>query len=289
MKQSQLPSNAGIGLKAEHYQDILSTKPDIGWVEIHAENYMAEGGPSHYYLTEIAQLYPLSVHGVGLSIGGAKPLDKDHLNRLKILIDRYQPASFSEHLAWSTHETHFYNDLLPVPYNEESLSLICDHIDEVQNKLNMQMLLENPSSYLQFETSIFSETDFLSQIAAKTGCGLLLDVNNVFISATNLGFTPKAYIDSFPLDHVKEVHLGGHAEDKDTNNNIVLIDAHDRAVADPVWELYQYTLSKTGALPSLIEWDNDVPTWDILHQEAKISNQYLNQLNSAPHAKILAS
>ena len=289
MKQSQLPSNAGIGLKAEHYEDILTTKPDIGWVEIHAENYMAEGGPSHYYLTEIAKLYPLSVHGVGLSIGGAKPLDKDHLNRLKILIDRYQPASFSEHLAWSTHETHFYNDLLPVPYNEESLSLICEHIDEVQNKLNMQMLLENPSSYLQFETSIFSETDFLSQIVEKTGCGLLLDVNNVFISATNLGFTPKTYIDSFPLDHVKEIHLGGHAEDTDSNDNILLIDAHDRAVADPVWELYHYTLLKTGALPSLIEWDNDVPTWDVLHQEAKISNQYLNELNSVHHAKILAS
>lgn len=266
---SSIPPRAGVGLKPEHYRDILEGEPDIGWFEIHAENYMGEGGPPHAYLTAVRERYPLSLHGVGLSIGGSGPLDRDHLARLRALIGRYQPSLFSEHLAWSTHDTVYLNDLLPLPYTEETLATVCDHIDEVQETLGRQMLLENPSTYVAFAESSMSEVEFLREIVRRTGCGLLFDVNNVFVQATNHGFDAASYVDSFPVEHVGEIHLGGHAEDADDDGSALLIDDHGREVADPVWALYTRALSRAGAKPTLIEWDNDVPSWDVLFAEAR--------------------
>jgi len=277
---SPIPPRAGVGLKPEHYRDIIDGAPDIGWFEIHAENYMGEGGPPHAYLTAVRERYPLSLHGVGLSIGGAGPLDKDHLGRLRALIDRYQPALFSEHLAWSSHDTVYLNDLLPLPYTENTLELVCAHIDEVQEALQRQMLLENPSTYVAFAETSMSEIEFLRQIVRRTGCGLLLDVNNVFVQATNHGFDASTYLDSFPAEHVGEIHLGGHAEDEDDNGSALLIDDHGREVADPVWALYAQALARTGPTPTLIEWDNDVPAWPALFAEARRADAVIAERRS---------
>ncbi len=268
-EDGSIPARAGVGLKADHYRDILDQSPDIGWFEVHPENYMGAGGPPHRYLAEIRSRYPLSLHGVGLSIGADRPLDEDHIARLKHLVDRYQPGLVSEHLAWSTHETSFLNDLLPVPYTEEALARVSGHVAQLQDALGRQILIENPSTYVVFESSTMSETDFLGGIVERSGCGLLLDVNNVFVSATNHGFSPEFYIDTFPVEHVGEIHLGGHAEDEDEAGYPLLIDAHDRPVIDPVWELYRRAIGRCGPLPTLIEWDNDVPAWPELYAEAK--------------------
>ncbi|MEO1199673.1 MAG: DUF692 domain-containing protein [Pseudomonadota bacterium] len=263
-----LPNRAGVGLKAQHVPAVLETEPDLGFFEIHAENYMGDGGAPHAQLRAIRERYDLSLHGVALSIGGADPLDKDHLARLKSLIERYKPASFSEHLAWSSHDEAYYNDLLPVPYNGKTLDRVCDHIDEVQATLGVRMLLENPSTYVAFDTSTMNEIDFLKEIVRRTGCGLLLDVNNVHVSATNHGYDADAYLRQFPLAAVGEIHLGGHAEDQDDHGARLLIDAHDREIADPVWMLYETLLSLTGPVATLVEWDNDVPDWPVLFAEA---------------------
>ena len=262
-----LPATPGVGYKPQHYRDITTEPGPLGWLEIHAENYMGAGGRPLAQLRHLADRFPISVHGVGLSIGGEGRLDREHLARLKHLCDWLNPASFSEHLAWSTHDSAFLNDLLPLPYTETTLTRVADHIDELQEALGRRMLLENPSSYLAFAESTLSETEFLAQIARRTGCGLLLDVNNVFVSATNLGFTPQDYIDAFPLDHVGEMHLGGHDEDEDEHGAPLLIDSHGREVADPVWALLGYTLARSGPKPLLIEWDTDVPDWPVLAAE----------------------
>jgi len=275
-----IPPRAGVGLKPEHYRDILDGSPDIGWFEIHAENYMGEGGPPHAYLTAIRERYKLSLHGVGLSIGGSGPLDMEHLAGLKILVDRYQPALFSEHLAWSSHDTVYLNDLLPLPYTEATLATVCAHIDEVQATLQRQMLLENPSTYVAFAESSMSEIEFLNEVARRTGCGLLLDVNNVFVQAANHGFAAATYLDSFPAEHVGEIHLGGHAEDTDDDGSALLIDDHGHKVADPVWALYARALSRTGPKPTLIEWDNDVPSWAVLLAEAKRADTVIAERRS---------
>ena len=229
-----IPPRAGVGLKPQHYREILETRPGIGWFEIHAENYMGEGGPPHRYMEAVRALYPISLHGVGLSIGGAGPLDQDHLKRLKHLAQRYEPALFSEHLAWSSHDSVYLNDLLPLPYNEETLARVCEHVDEVQETLQRKMLLENPSTYVAFANATMSELAFLEAIVRRTGCGLLLDVNNVFVQATNHDFDADAYIDAFPVEHVGEMHLGGHAEDEDDDGTALLIDDHGHEIADPV-------------------------------------------------------
>ncbi|WP_108819135.1 MNIO family bufferin maturase [Pseudovibrio sp. Alg231-02] len=266
---AKLPARGGVGLKADHYHRILNDKPDMGFFEIHAENYMGAGGPPHGYLEAIRRDYPISLHGVGLSIGGADPLNKDHLSRVKDVADRYDPGLFSEHLAWSTHDTEYFNDLLPLPYTEVTLQQVVDHIDEVQTFLGRQMLLENPSAYVIFKESTYEETEFLREIVKRTGCGLLLDVNNVFVSATNSGGSPEDYVDRFPVEHVQEIHLGGHAPETDELGYPLLIDAHDRKVADPVWALYARTIDRTGPQPTLIEWDANIPTWEILAYEAE--------------------
>ncbi|MGI3163328.1 MNIO family bufferin maturase [Pseudooceanicola sp. 200-1SW] len=266
--RAALPPLPGVGFKPQHYAQILDTPGPVGWLEIHAENYMGAGGRPLAMLRHLAERFPISVHGVGLSIGGEGPLDPAHLERLRALCDRVQPASFSEHLAWSTHDTSFFNDLLPLPYTAATLARVADHIDQVQEVLGRPMLLENPSSYLAFAESEMSETDFLREVSRRTGCGLLLDVNNVFVSAVNLGLDPRAYVEDFPLEKVGEIHLGGHDEDADDAGRPLLIDSHGREVADPVWALLDHTLARLGSAPVLIEWDTDVPDWPVLAAEA---------------------
>jgi uncharacterized protein (UPF0276 family) len=235
---------------------------------------MGEGGPPHRHLAAIRRDYPLSMHGVGLSIGGDSPLDEAHLGRLKDLCERYEPGLVSEHLAWSTHEGIFFNDLLPLPYTEATLARVATHIDHVQEVLGRRILLENPSSYLAFEATTMTEIDFLEALVRRTGCGLLLDVNNVFVSAANLGFNPESYIAEFPLHEVGEIHLGGHSTEADG----LLIDAHDRAVADPVWALFRHVLGRIGPVPSLVEWDNDVPDWPVLFAEAQAAQVLIDDV-----------
>lgn len=262
-----VPARAGVGLKHEHYSEIIDSAPDVGFFEVHAENYMGAGGPPHRYLTAIRDMYPLSLHGVGLSIGAARPLDKEHLGRLKALNERYQPGLFSEHLAWSTHDSAYYSDLLPLPYNSGTVSVVSEHIDEVQNTVGRQMLLENPTAYLAFPESTMSEIDFLKEIVQRTGCGLLLDVNNVHISAINQRFDPRDYIDAFPVEHVGEIHLAGYEAEQDDDGAPLLIDTHSRPVDAAVWHLYEHAIARIGPIPTLVEWDNDVPEWSVLYAE----------------------
>ncbi|WP_128931545.1 DUF692 domain-containing protein [Bradyrhizobium zhanjiangense] len=264
-----IPERGGVGLKAEHYRTIIDSQPDVGFFEVHAENYMGAGGPPHRYLSAIRERYPLSLHGVGLSIGADRPLDKDHLKRLDRLILRYRPGLFSEHLAWSSHDTGFLNDLLPVPYTGETLARVVEHVDQVQSCLRRQMLLENPSTYLAFAESTYSEIDFIAEVVRRTGCGLLLDVNNVYVASTNQQWDPFAYIDAYSLAHVQEIHLAGHTTDLDGKGRPLLIDAHNRPVDEVVWDLYAHTVRLTGPVPTLIEWDADVPAWPMLQHEAE--------------------
>lgn len=268
-KPDRLPDTAGVGYKPQHFKDLMDDPGPVEWLEIHAENYMGAGGRPHAQLRALQERFALSVHGVGLSIGGEGALDADHLARLQTLMARTSPASFSEHLAWSTHGAEYLNDLLPLPYTKDTLTRICDHIDQVQTVITRRVLLENPSSYLAFAESTWSETDFLAEIVRRTGCGLLLDVNNVFISATNLGYSPQSYIDTYPLDAVGEIHVGGHDEQGDDHGAPLLIDSHGKPIVDPVWALLRYTLQHSGPKPVLVEWDNDVPDWPTLRDEAK--------------------
>ncbi len=268
-QDTRLPAKTGVGFKSKHYGEILADPGAVAWLEVHAENYLGDGGRPLAQLRALAERFPISVHGVGLSIGGETPLDRDHLARLKHLLGWLNPASFSEHLAWSSHEGTFFNDLLPLPYTNDTLVRVADHIDQVQDALGHRMLLENPSTYLDFAETTWAETDFLAELSRRTGCGLLLDVNNVFVACTNRKADPYAYIDAFPLAAVGEIHLGGHDAQADEHGQPLLIDSHGTQVVDPVWKLYAYTMAKTGALPTLVEWDNDVPDWPVLAAEAQ--------------------
>lgn len=273
-----LPLAPGVGYKSQHFTDLCENPGPVRWIEVHAENYMGDGGRPHAQLRALREKFELSVHGVGLSIGGEGPLDSAHLGRLKTLLDWSDAASFSEHLAWSTHGTEFLNDLLPLPYTDETLTRVAHHIDEVQSTMGRQMLLENPSSYLAFAESTYSETTFLAELIRRTGCGLLLDVNNVFISATNLEISAHSYIDDFPLDAVGEIHVGGHDADTDDHGAALLIDSHAKPVIDPVWTLLDYTLAKSGPKPVLVEWDTDIPDWPVLRGEAERANKALCEI-----------
>jgi len=272
---SQLPAYPGVGYKPQHFSNIIDRPDPVGWLEIHAENYMGDGGRPIAQLRALAARFPLSVHGVGLSIGGEAPLDRDHLDRLKHLVGWLNPAAFSEHLAWSTHDGAFLNDLLPLPYTQATLRRVADHVDQVQEALGRPMLLENPATYLEFAETEMDEIAFLSEIARRTGCGLLFDVNNVFVACTNRQEDPIAYVDRFPLDLVGEIHLGGHDTDRDDAGLPLLIDSHGCAVADPVWALYARVIARGGAKPTLIEWDNEVPDWPVLAAEATRAGRIL--------------
>jgi len=265
-------SRTGISLKPIYYQTILTDFPEIGFFEIHAENYLSKGGPAPHFLAQIREHYPLTIHGVGLSIGGESPLDVDHLERVSTLVETVQPEVFSEHLAWSSHYSHYLNDLLPVPYDQTTLDRVCRHIDQVQERLQRPMLLENPSTYFEFARSNMSEVEFLSAIAKRTGCGLLLDVNNVEVSCFNRRENPYEYLDAFPMDAVGQIHLAGHT--MDTNQQLPLkIDSHDEIVSQNVWVLYQHTLRLAGDVPTLIERDGNLPPITELMKEAQFADE----------------
>jgi len=270
---------AGASFKPEHLPSILADR-ERRFFEVHAENYMGAGGTPHRSLELIRRDYPVSLHGVCMSIGGPDALDKTHLERFRRAVERYEPALVSEHLAWSTHEGIHFNDLLPLPYNAATLARVCAHIDEVQEAIRRPILLENPSSYLTFRASTMSETDFVREIAKQTGCGLLLDVNNVYVSATNQGFSARDYLSNFPLSRVGEIHLAGHARQSDDEAEPLLIDSHDVPVADDVWQLYEFAISRVGAIPTLIEWDSNLPGWPILKAEADKVQAVLDRVNS---------
>jgi uncharacterized protein (UPF0276 family) len=268
---------AGTSLKHEHLTAILAEGWRSGFFEVHAENYMGAGGPPHHALERIRRDYPISLHGVCMSIGGPQPLDRMHLERFRGLVERYEPALVSEHLAWSTHNTTYFNDLLPLPYTEATLVRVSDHIDEVQENIGRPILLENPSTYVVFCESTISETDFIRELVRRTGCGLLLDVNNVFVSATNHGYSALGYLTDFPIEHVGEIHLAGHAEQEDDEGDRLLIDSHDGPVADAVWKLFEIVVGRRGPLPTLVEWDSNIPEWPVLEAEAAAAQAILDR------------
>ncbi|WP_193164196.1 MNIO family bufferin maturase [Microbulbifer hainanensis] len=272
-----LPARPGLGLKPQHFDEILQRKPDIGFFEIHAENYFVAGGPFHRFLSQIRELYALSIHGVGLSIGGAAPPDQAHLRALRTLLRRYEPESFSEHLAWSSHGGVFLNDLLPLPYTNDTLTRICAHIDQVQTYLGRQMLLENPATYVEFQQSSYCEAEFITEVVARSGCGLLLDVNNAYISCTNHGRCAEQYIAALPLHAVAEMHLAGFSRDSDSAGAPLLIDSHGSRVDPAVWELYGNTIERIGPSATLIEWDNHLPPLSTLLAEAELVQNCLTE------------
>jgi len=257
---NSLPPRSGISLKPQHYTDIIKTQPDIGWVEIHPENYFCAGGPPHRYLEKICEYYPLSMHGVGLSLGSTNGVTESHLNALQKLVQRYQPAQVSEHIAWSHWNQQYSNDLLPLPYTKESLEILCDNIEKVQTQLGRRILIENPSTYISFPENEFLEEDFINLVCKRSGAGLLLDINNVFVSAWNNNFDPSHYIDTINKNCIGEIHLAGHSITPLNNGKTLRIDDHSSEVKTEVWQLFEYFLSITQVpAPVLIEWDGDIP------------------------------
>ncbi|MEO0443103.1 MAG: DUF692 domain-containing protein [Pseudomonadota bacterium] len=274
---TRLPAKTGISLKPQHYRDIIEQQPDIGWLEVHPENYMGDGGLPHYYLSCIHQDYPISMHGVGLSLASSDGIDEHHLNALATVVKRHQPEQVSEHLAWSHWNSVFLNDLLPLPYTQEFLAVVVSNIHKVQDALQRTLLIENPSAYLGFKHSELSETEFLHAIVEQTGAGLLLDVNNVYVSANNQSYSAQEYIDNYPIDAIGEIHLAGHAAN-DLNGKTLLIDDHGSAPIDPVWDLFEYTLQRCRtAIPTLIEWDTNVPALNRLLEEATTAKQLMDK------------
>ncbi|RFU49862.1 DUF692 domain-containing protein [Paraburkholderia sp. DHOC27] len=265
----------GTSFKHEHLPAIREDALAHGFFEVHAENYMGAGGPPHRALECIREQYPLSVHGVCMSIGGQNAIDRDHLERFRQVVERYEPMLVSEHLAWSSHGGAFLNDLLPLPYSSETLARVCEHIEQVQDTIGRTILLENPATYVRFASSTMSEAHFIRAVAEKTGCGLLLDINNVYVSATNHGYSADAYLDEFPLEYVGEIHLAGHVEQSDDEGARLLIDSHNRSVAEPVWALYQRVIAEIGQTPTLVEWDSDLPAWPDLKAQAETALQLM--------------
>jgi hypothetical protein len=275
-----IPARAGIGLRAPHVSELLERRPAAAWLEVHSENYFAPGGRAVAELDRVRCDYPLSLHGVGLSLGSTEPLDEEHLGKLKRAIERYSPALVSEHLCWTATGGSHFHDLLPLPYTEEALSHVVSRIAAAQERLGRRLLIENVSSYLEFEHSVIPEWDFLREVAARSGCGILLDVNNIYVSSVNHGFDPRLYIDSIPARDVGEIHLAGHVR-KDVDGVALLIDSHSRHVTDAVWALYDYALDVTGPKPTLIEWDSELPSLDVLLAEAAKAEAYLERRHAA--------
>ncbi len=274
------PNNTGVGLRSEHYQDILATLPKVGWLEIHPENYFGEGGKPLYYLQKIREHYPISFHGVGLSLGSCDELNQHHLKKLAHLIDRFDPILISEHLSWSSFGGNYLHDLVPLPYTTETLDHLCARINQVQDLLQKQILLENISSYLEYEHSSYCESEFLTQIVRRTGCGILLDINNLYVNSKNHGWDVENYLANIPKDSVQEIHLAGFTEN-DYGDGTILIDTHNQPVAEPVWELYKRAITHLGRIPTLIEWDKDLPELAILLEEAKKADAILKGFNHA--------
>lgn len=265
-------SGAGVGLRLPHLAEVAAARPTIGWLEIHPENFLANPHAAEL-LQEIAAEYPISVHTVGVSVGSVAGIDRDHLARVARLVDRVNPFIVSGHLAWSTHPGEYLNDLLPLPYDEETLGIVARHVDEVQQTLSRPYLVENPSSYVGFTGSTMNEVEFLSSLVERTGCKLLCDVSNIHVSSHNMGYDAYAYIDGLPAEAVAELHLGGFTVENDGDaGGTVLVDTHDQQIADPAWRLYAHALKRFGARPTLIEWDADLPPFATLMAEAAHAN-----------------
>jgi uncharacterized protein len=268
-----VPARTGIGLRSPHVAEVIATRPALPWLEVHPENYMG-GGSLVRALQTIRQDYPLSFHAVGLSVGSWGGVDRRHLGRIKALVDRFEPALVSEHLAWSQAAGIYLNHLLPLPYTEESLAAVCRNLDEVQTVLGRRVLVENPSAYLRFVTSAIPEAQFLAELVRRTGCGLLCDVNNVYVTARNLGLDPVAYLDALPADAVGEVHVAGHSANE-TDGRTVFIDDHGSPVAPAVWALYKHAIRRFSAVPTLVEWDTEIPALEVLLAEARQADTLL--------------
>jgi len=275
---SPLPAAAGIGLRAAHHGQVLAESPDVAWFEAHTENYVADGGAHVECLSRIRERYPLSLHGVGLSLGSTDPLNGQHLARLKRAVDRFAPALVSEHLSWSSVNGRFANDLLPLPYTEEALHHVSRRIAQAQDALGRRLLIENVSSYVTYRCSTLTEWEFLAAVAVESGCGILLDLNNIYVSAHNHGFACDDYLEGIPVGAVGEFHLAGHTR-IDQDGRSLLIDTHGSRISDAVWDLYRRALQRFGSLPTLIEWDTDIPGLEVLRAEA----QHADALEAALH------
>jgi uncharacterized protein (UPF0276 family) len=264
----------GIGLRLPHIKEVVATRPDVGWLEIHPENFLANPHATEL-LIELAKHYPISVHTVGVSIGSASGIDHDHLRRIRALVERVDPVFVSGHLAWSTHRDEYLNDLLPLPFNEETLQVVAKHVQEVQEVLGRPYMVENPSNYVGFRTSTMSEAEFLTRLVNSTGCRLLCDVSNVYLSAHNMGYNAYAYIDSMPAGAIDELHLGGFTpeEDEASSGAELWVDTHATRLTDAAWDLYAYAIRRFGLKPTLIEWDADIPTLATLLSEASRADQ----------------
>ena len=274
---SPVPSRAGASFKGEHAEAVFGQAPDIGWFEVHPENYMVAGGPRLATLEALREAWPLSLHGVGLSLGGAERLDRDHLAGLGALADRFEPGLVSEHIAWSAHGGVWFADLLPPSLSVAGLDLLCDNVDEMQEALGRAVLIENPASYLVLPDREMDELSFVVEAARRTGCGLLVDLNNIHVSAVNTGLDAESYVDAIPGTLVGEIHLAGFGVD-DADGEQLLIDSHGAPVDGAVWRLYDRLIGRIGARPTLVEWDKDIPAWEVLFAEAKKADLALARL-----------
>jgi uncharacterized protein (UPF0276 family) len=275
-----VPAAAGIGLRAPHHLHVLAARPEVAWFEAHSENYLADGGAHVACLARIREDYPLSLHGVGLSLGSSDPLDAEHLRLLRRAVARFEPALVSEHLSWSSVQGVFANDLLPMPYTEEAVRHISRRIAQAQDYLGRRLLLENVSSYLKFDAATLQEWEFVAAVAAEAGCGILLDLNNIHVAAHNHRFSCEAYLDGIPGDAVGELHLAGHSRIL-VDGDEVLIDTHGSAVCDAVWDLYRSALRRFGDVPALVEWDTDLPSFDVLEAEAHTADAIRRSAHAA--------
>lgn len=280
-----LPAQAGVGLRSPHHQEVLATLPSIlphaGWFEVHSENFFGAGGEALQVLESVRQHYPLSLHGVGMSLGAVAGPDARHLDKLRALVQRVQPAAVSEHLCWSSIGERHLNDLLPLPYTLEALSVVCANVARVQDALARPILVENVSSYLQFAQTDYTEWEFLAEVARRTGCSILLDVNNIHVSACNHAFDATTYLQAMPVEAVGEIHLAGYETDE---SGSFLVDTHSRPVHEDVWALYAKALERFGPRPTLIEWDNDIPALSVLLAQAGRAERYLQAAREAHHA-----
>ena len=271
-----LNNSVGIGLRSFHHQYVLENQPEVPWLEIHGENFFSKGGSAIYFIKKIRELYPLSIHCVGLSLGSSDEVNKKHLRSLKELIKITDPFLVSDHISWSNIDNVVLNDLLPIPYTKEALEAICKNIEITQNFLGREIMVENPSAYLNFKQTEFSEPEFINKISQKTGCKILLDINNIYVSSQNNRFNPKKYLDEINKDIVGEMHLAGHNVKK-LQNGQILVDTHNDYVCDEVWDLFKIAAKKFNNAPTLIEWDQDFPEFSELQKEAKKAEEIINK------------
>jgi uncharacterized protein (UPF0276 family) len=283
-RESLIPAKAGIGLRFQHHRAVLDTRPDVAWMEVHTENYMGGGSPI-LYLEAIRRDVPISLHGVALSLGSAEGLDPEHLDRIRQVAERIEPGLMSEHIAWSVSGGTYLADLLPLPMTDEALAVVCRHVDQVQSTIRRKILVENPSTYMHFRHSTIPEWEFMAAVAARTGCGILCDLNNIYVSAKNHSWDPMTYLAALPASAIGEIHLAGHSVRQLANGDTLRIDDHASRVFSEVWSLYEIALRRFGPAPTLIEWDNNVPPFDILLEEAHHADVLIGVVSDeVPHA-----